>query len=153
MRCGSPVPGSMRYTAPPLSTRTALLWNSPTVVSKAAPENGGLLKVCTHRACNAVRPPGPGPSRRTTVASSIPELKGRVEKLSDLLNRAVAQPPSGAARPSAPFVSAFEPANDGGRLVLKPKNAADLEKLQTNVSGKIGAMNSQKTCHLLANVN
>jgi hypothetical protein len=89
----------------------------------------------------------------TTVESWLPELKTRVEKLSELLNRAMTQSLTGANRPAVPFTSTFEATKDGARLVLKPKQASDLEKLQVNVSGKIGSMNAQKTCHLLANIN
>jgi hypothetical protein len=89
----------------------------------------------------------------TTVASWLPELKTRVEKLSDLLNRAMTQSLTGANRPAVPFVSTFEATKDGARLVLKPKPGGDLEKLQVNIAGKIGSMNAQKTCSLLANIN
>lgn len=85
----------------------------------------------------------------TSVANSLPELRTRVQKLSDLLNRAMAQPPASAVV----FSSAFESTKDGASVLLKPKNAAELEKLQTNVAGKIGTMNAEKTCNLLANVN
>lgn len=89
----------------------------------------------------------------TTVASSIPDMKSRVEKLSELLNRAMTQSLPAANRPAVPFVSSFEATKDGARLILKPKPGGDLEKLQVNIAGKIGSMNAQKTCHLLANIN
>jgi hypothetical protein len=87
-----------------------------------------------------------------TVASSIPDLQGRIGLLSDLLNRAVAQQPAGK-RPAVKFSSKAEATQDGARLLLTPSDKADLEKLQTNVAGKIGQMNAEKTCHVLANVN
>lgn len=89
----------------------------------------------------------------TSVASATAELRSRVTKLSDLLNRAVSQPAGAGARPALPFASTYQETKSGGSLVLKPTKAADLEKLQAGVAGKISAMNQGKTCHLLANVN
>jgi hypothetical protein len=89
----------------------------------------------------------------TTVKSAIPDLQGRIGLLSDLLNRAVAQPAGGAQRAGVKFSAKGEATPDGGRLLLTPVDKADLEKLQTNVAGKVGAMNAEKTCYVLANVN
>lgn len=88
----------------------------------------------------------------SSVANSLPELKVRVEKLSQLINTVMEQPadvPRGAIK----FSSAFEPTEKGANVVLKPADAKDLEKLQTNVSAKMGTMNAEKKCHFLANVN
>ena len=89
----------------------------------------------------------------TTVASSIPDLQGRLGLLSDLINRAMAQPVAGAPRPMVKFTSRAVASSDGGKLTLTPADKGDLEKLQTNAAGKIGTMNAEKTCHVLANVN
>lgn len=88
----------------------------------------------------------------TTVANSLGELQSRVQKLNDLVNLAMSQPAT-APRGGVPFASTYEATEKGANLYFKPADAADLEKLQTNVAGKIGKMNAEKTCHLLANVN
>ena len=89
----------------------------------------------------------------TTVKNAIPDLQGRIGLLSDLLNRAVAEPQARTPRAAVKFSSRGEATPDGGRLLLTPADKADLEKLQANVAGKIGTMNAEKTCYLLANVN
>lgn len=86
----------------------------------------------------------------STVANAVTDLQGRIGLLSDLLNRAVAE----RTQPSVvSFSSKGMATEDGGRLILTPKDKADLERLQANVAGKIGTMNAEKRCHLLANVN
>ena len=89
----------------------------------------------------------------TTVANSIPDLQGRLGLLSDLINRAMAQPTADVPRPGVKFTSKATATKDGGRLTLTPSDQGDLEKLQTNVAATIGTMNAEKTCHRLANVN
>lgn len=87
----------------------------------------------------------------TGVANSLPELKVRVEKLSALINTVMEQP-ADVPRGTVKFSSAFEATEKGANVVLKPADPKDLEKLQTNVSAKMGTMNAEKKCHFLANV-
>jgi hypothetical protein len=59
----------------------------------------------------------------------------------------------GNERAAVLFTSSFQETKSGASLILKAKNAADIEKLQTNTAGKIAVMNQGKSCHLLASVN
>ena len=88
----------------------------------------------------------------TSVANSLPELKVRVEKLSQLINTVMEQP-ADAPRGAIKFSSDFEVTEKGANVILKPADAKNLEKLQTNVSAKMGTMNAEKKCHFLANVS
>jgi hypothetical protein len=55
--------------------------------------------------------------------------------------------------PAVMFSSSYQETKSGASLLLKPKSAADLEKLQTNTAGRVKAMNQAKSCHQLASVN
>ena len=73
-------------------------------------------------------------------------------KLATLVNRAAAQP-AGARTLAVLFTATYQESKNGATMLLKPKNAADLEKLQTTMAGRIEAMNRTKSCYQLASVN
>jgi hypothetical protein len=88
----------------------------------------------------------------TSLATAVAELRERAAELATLVSRAAAEP-AGDQRLPVLFTADYQESRNGASLLLKPMNAADLEKLQTTIAGKIDSMNLTHRCYQLANVN
>ena len=130
---------------------------SPAGTVQAASVDDKVVQVCPldlpgTQGKSSVTSDGIAVSLETSVPSAVAELRARVAKIAELLNRSAAGQGGGGRLPVL-VTATYVESEKGASLLLKPKNPADLEKVQTTLANKIEAMNRTKSCYQLASVN